>query len=138
MEPLIHYEKIREEIRAEYSLIASRLTWFVTSQSFLVSAFAISRANGFTWFSWFSTLLLPSVGLLLTGLTLPSIAGACRTIDAWHQKQRCFFADHPDFSNIFELQRALWVEQQGLLLPQLLPLLFAAFWLVIGVASYFL
>src|SRR5438067_2429619 len=42
LDPLIEYQRFRDEIRAEHSLIANRLTWYVTSQSFLVSAFAIS------------------------------------------------------------------------------------------------
>jgi hypothetical protein len=39
MDPMFEYNKIREEIRSEYTLITGRLSWFVTSQSFLVSAF---------------------------------------------------------------------------------------------------
>lgn len=138
MDPVFEYEKIREEIRAEYGLITSRLTWFVTSQSFLVSAFAISQANGFVWFHWFSTLLLPAVGLLIALLVLPSLIGACKTIDLWHQKQALFFTHHPEFCAALALNRKPWIERQGLLLPQIMPFVFVIFWLVIHVASYFL
>jgi len=138
MEPRFEYEKIREEIRSEYMLITSRLTWFVTSQSFLVSAFAISQANGFVWFRWFSTLLLPAVALLLTLLALPAIVSACKTIELWHQKQAAFFARQPEFREAFVLARKPWMEEQGLLFPQLMPILFAVFWLVIPIVTYFL
>lgn len=138
MNPVFVYDKIREEIRTEYGLITSRLTWFVTSQSFLVSAFAISQANGFRWFPWFATLLLPAIGLLIALLVLPSLIGACKTIDLWHEKQAHFFADYPEFQAALSLQRKPWIERQGLLLPQLMPFIFVVFWLVIHLASYFL
>src|SRR5437870_13920101 len=97
LEPAFEYQNIRDEIRAEHTLIANRLTWYVTSQSFLVTAFAISRASGFTWFHWFSTLLLPFVGFVSSALIFPSILGASATIELWHQKQRQFFERHAEF-----------------------------------------
>ena len=136
MTPDSEYQQIRDEIRAEHSLIANRLTWYVTSQSFLVSAFAISRGNGFHWHPWFSTLLLPLVALITSLLVLPSIVGARKTIQLWHEKQRAFFARNPEFSAAFELKRASWIETQGMLFPTVIPLVFAAFWLVVHLASY--
>src|SRR2546430_16780936 len=94
MSPDFEYEKIREEIRSEHALIANRLTWYVTSQSFRVTAFAISRGAGFTWFHWFSTLLLPIIGFVSSALIFPSILGACSTIKLWHDKQRTLFEQH--------------------------------------------
>ena len=35
-------ETVRNEIQAEHNLISHRLTWFVTSQSFLMAAYAVS------------------------------------------------------------------------------------------------
>ena len=137
MNPTYEYDKIRDEIKTEYNLLNSRLTWFVTSQSFLVSAFAISRANGFVWFDWFATLLLPIVGLLLAALVLPSLMAACQTIELWHEKQAHFFVNQPEFDHCLHLNRKSWLEHQGLLLPQIMPFVFITFWLVIHVASYF-
>src|SRR5438094_4527619 len=91
LDPRFIYQNLREEIRAEHTLIANRLSWYVTSQSFLVTAFAISRGAGFTWFHWFSTLLLPIIGFVSSALILPSILGACFTITLCHDKQRTFF-----------------------------------------------
>src|SRR2546423_15555296 len=96
-DPSFEYQIIREEIRAEHSLIANRLSWYVTSQSFLVTAFAISRGNGFVWFHWFSTLLLPIIGFFSSALIFPSILGACSTIKLWHEKQRILFEQHSEF-----------------------------------------
>jgi hypothetical protein len=136
MTPDFEYQCIRDEIRAEHSLIANRLTWFVTSQSFVVSAFAISRGAGFTWHAWFSTTLIPLVALVSTVLVFPSIAGARTTIRLWHKKQRDFFERHPDFQAAFQLKRAAWIESQALLFPIGIPLIFAAFWCVVHLASY--
>src|SRR5256885_16413110 len=102
LDPRFIYQNLREEIRAEHSLIANRLTWYVTSQSFLVTAFAISRGAGFIWFHWFSTLLLPLIGLISSALIFPSILGACETIKLWHHKQGELFQHHPDLRSAFE------------------------------------
>jgi hypothetical protein len=136
--PAFEYQTIRDESRAEHTLIANRLTWYVTSQSFLVTAFAISQGAGFVWFRWFSTLLIPAIGLLSASLVFPSIVGACETIKLWHAKQRDFFLRHSEFKAAFELERPAWIESRGLLFPKVIPVLFGVFWLVIHVASYFL
>jgi len=138
LQPAFEYQTIREESRAEHALIANRLTWYVTSQSFLVTAFAISRGAGFGWFRWFSTILIPAIGLLSSGLVFPSIVGACGTVKLWHAKQCDFFLRHPEFKAAFELQRPAWIESRGLLFPKVMPVLFGVFWLVIHVAGYFL
>ena len=138
LDPSYEYQMIRQEIRAEHALIANRLTWYVTSQSFLVTAFAISRGNGFIWFRWFSTILLPAVGFVASVVIFPSIVGACKTIRLWHQKQRELFQRHSEFDAAFGLQRAPWIERRGLLFPKLMPVLFAVLWVVIFIASFFL
>jgi hypothetical protein len=137
-EPAFEYQSIRDESHAEHMLIANRLTWYVTSQSFLVTAFAISRGNGFGWFRWFSTLLIPAIGLLSSSLVFPSIVGACETIRLWHEKQCHFFLRHPEFKAAFWLERPPWIESRGLLFPKVIPVIFGVFWLVIHIASYFL
>ncbi len=135
LSPSFEYQAIRDEIRAEHSLIASRLSWYVTSQSFLVTAFAISCGNNFRWFSWFSTLLLPSIGFLSSLLIFPSIVAACRTIELWHSKQTRFFESHAEFKKAFDLKRQSWVHRQSLLFPKLIPLLFGSLWLIIFICG---
>ncbi len=129
----MEYRQIREEVRAEHALLSNRLTWYATSQSFLVTAFTISRANGFTWHPWYSTLLLPLLGLCVSLLIFPSIIGACKTIRLWHGKQKTFFERNPDFRVAFDLQRAPWIQSRGLLFPQFMPILFGIFWVIIFV-----
>jgi len=137
LDPTFQYQSIRDEIKAEHSLIANRLSWYVTSQSFLVTAFAISRGNSFVWFHWFSTLLLPVIGFVSSALIFPSILGACSTIKLWHGKQRALFTEHNEVKVAFELDRPQWIENRGLLFPKMMPLLFGFAWSVIFVASRF-
>src|SRR5439155_19877495 len=125
IDPTFYYENIRGEIRAEHSLIANPLTRYVTSQSFLVTAFAISRGAGFKWFGWFSTVLLPVIGFVASALIFPSILGAIHTVKLWHEKERQFFETHRDFKTAFELRRPSWIENRGLLFPKIMPVLFA-------------
>jgi len=47
-----------------------------------------------------------------------------------------FLRGATEFKTAFDLQRASWIESQGLLFPDRIPLLFAAFWVVIHCASY--
>jgi hypothetical protein len=135
LDPGFEYQAIRDEIRAEHTLIANRLSWYVTSQSFLVTTFVISQGNGFLWFRWFSTVLLPIVGFTCSALIFPSILGAVSTITLWHQKQKEFFERNAAFKNVFFMQRPTWVERRGLLFPQILPLLFGLVWIVVLVGS---
>ena len=46
------FKLIRAEIHTEYDLIANRMNWYVTSQSFLVTAFALSGddRHHYMWF----------------------------------------------------------------------------------------
>ena len=135
LEPSFEYQTIRSEIQAEHSLISNRLNWYVTAQSFLIIAFAIAEATGFTWFRWFPRLLLPFLGLPCSLLIFPSIAAACSTIELWHEKQDDFFKNHGEFKNAFRLERKPLSHPVSLLFPKLIPILFGLFWLIVLIAS---
>jgi hypothetical protein len=137
IDPVFEFQTFRDEIKSEHNLIASRLNWYVTAQSFLIIAFAIAEATGFTWFRWFSRVLLPAVGFLASLLILPSVVAALKTIQLWHAKQEEFLKHHPEFKVSFELSRNSWLHEASLAFPKLFPLLFGLFWLVIGGASLF-
>ncbi|MGE5445145.1 MAG: hypothetical protein ACM3SR_11185 [Ignavibacteriales bacterium] len=137
LSPSFECQMIRDEIRSEFGLIANRLSWYVTSQSFLVTAFAISRGIGFNWYSWFSTVLLPALGLISSALIFPSIVGASKTINLWHQRYKRFLEQNPKFQQAFELNRPSWIHTLSLLFPTLIPPLFGLFWIVILTASQF-
>jgi hypothetical protein len=58
-------ENFRNEIQTEHTLISHRMSWYVTSQSFLVAAYAISFNQGHEGFHFFS-LALPILGGILS------------------------------------------------------------------------
>jgi hypothetical protein len=57
------YELIDQEVHREHNLISNRMTWYVTSQSFLMAAFAVSGSSNHK-FEWLSKPFLPVLGIL--------------------------------------------------------------------------
>lgn len=58
-------DTIRSEIQAEHTLVSHRLTWYVTSQSFLMTAYAVSWNHEHELRVFFKY-VIPSVGVLLS------------------------------------------------------------------------
>ena len=81
----------RSEIHFESTLLASRTSGYLSSQSFLMIAFASSMANtNPDWGSLFR-LVVPSVlallGLLTSLHAIPGIRASFDVIERWHHKQ---------------------------------------------------
>jgi hypothetical protein len=68
-------EAYGREIQAEHTLLSHRMTWYVTSQSFLFSAYAVSGSHGNAWGSVFM-IGIPVLGILLSELARRSIWAA--------------------------------------------------------------
>jgi hypothetical protein len=79
-------ESLREDIQAENTLIASRVTWYVTSQAFLLTAYATSWNAGFRWQSFFHQ-ILPLAAIALSALILASIYAATWAQDVYLREQ---------------------------------------------------
>ena len=77
---------LREEIQAEDTLIASRVTWYVTSQAFLLTAYATSWNAGFLWPSFFHQ-ALPVAAIVLSVVMLASIYAATWAQDVYLREQ---------------------------------------------------
>jgi hypothetical protein len=77
---------LREDIQAEHTLIASRVTWYVTSQAFLLTAYAMSWNAGFIWPQFFHR-ALPIAALVLSAVILASIYAATWAQDAYLREQ---------------------------------------------------
>jgi len=58
-------EAYGREIQAEHTLMSQRMTWYVTSQSFLFSAYAISGSDRNSWVNIFM-IGIPVLGMLLS------------------------------------------------------------------------
>ena len=68
-------DTIRNEIQAEHTLISHRMTWLVTSQSFLMTAFAIAGGPGNRLFPFVYD-SIPIVGIMLSTLAFFAIVAA--------------------------------------------------------------
>jgi hypothetical protein len=77
---------LREDIQAEHALITSRVTWYVTSQAFLLTAYATSWNAGFVWPSFFHQ-VLPIAAIVLSFLILASIYAATWAQDVYLREQ---------------------------------------------------
>ena len=77
---------LREDIHAEDTLIASRVTWYVTSQAFLLTAYAASWGAGFQWPAFFHT-VLPLAAVVLSALIFASIYAATWAQDVYLREQ---------------------------------------------------
>jgi hypothetical protein len=84
-------KSLREDIQAEDTLIASRVTWYVTSQAFLLTAYASSWNAGFGWPDFFHR-VLPLAALLLSALILASIYAATWAQDVYIREQSILLA----------------------------------------------
>ena len=69
------YELIDQEIHREHNLISNRMTWYVTSQSFLMAAFAVSGGQGNSVSCSFK-LSLPILGISISIIILASLIAA--------------------------------------------------------------
>lgn len=84
-------QALREDIQAENTLIASRVTWYVTSQAFLLTAYATSWAAGFQWPGFFHT-VLPLAAMILSAVIFTSIYAATWAQDAYLREQAALVA----------------------------------------------
>jgi hypothetical protein len=77
---------LREDIQAEHTLIAGRVTWYVTSQAFLLTAYATSWNAHFGWPEFFHR-VLPVAALALSVVILASISAATWAQDVYLREQ---------------------------------------------------
>jgi hypothetical protein len=101
--PPIKLEKLkyyREEDKHEWNLLSNRISSYITSQSFLVTAYAVSMGNQHPkWGSWFTLifpLILSFIGISTSYRALPGITGAVKVIELWHKKRDRLFLQNPE------------------------------------------
>jgi hypothetical protein len=154
-EPLdVKLEKLRfyrEEIKHEFNLLSNRVSAYITSQSFLVTGFALSLGNlNPQWGELFRQVFPPMLvllGLASSILVRPGIQGACDTIGLWHIKQDSLFENDPRMQEYRVLRCVVpcgqsdpvdLIHRRSLLFARWAPLLFAIAWSVFGVMSLLL
>jgi hypothetical protein len=77
---------LQDDIQAENTLIASRVTWYVTSQAFLLTAYATSWNQGFTWPDFFHR-AIPIAAIVLSAVIFASIYAATWAQDVYLREQ---------------------------------------------------
>jgi hypothetical protein len=77
---------LREDIQSENTLIASRVTWYVTSQAFLLTAYATSWNANFVWPFFFHD-VLPLAAIVFSAVILASIYAATWAQDVYVREQ---------------------------------------------------
>lgn len=79
-------QALRQDIQAEHTLIASRITWYVTSQAFLLTAYATSWTAHFQW-PFFFHRVLPIAGVVLSIVIFMSVYAATWAQDVYLREQ---------------------------------------------------
>ena len=70
---------VRDELQAEHTLISNRISWYVTSQSFLMAAFAVSLSTTFSNDSsqlYFFHNAIPFLGIIISVLIWLGVVAA--------------------------------------------------------------
>jgi hypothetical protein len=97
---LAQIARLGEGVKAEFDLIAGRMTWLVISESFIFSAFATALANyrpdhpvigGLRFLAW----ALPLVGMILAACVYVGIFAALSAIDALKSQRDRMMAGLP-------------------------------------------
>ena len=122
------YSYLREELRFEHTLLGSRMTYYMTSQSFLFTAAAIARGMHRHGVYWLSGALLPVVGIAASLVVLFSIHAAYGRMDQWRAKEKTFEGKHP-LVVVYPEDK----HRTSLLFTTLMPWLFTGVWIVFAV-----
>ena len=133
------YKVVRDEIAHEDNLAGTRLSWFLASQAFLLSALAIAdKGAGHAFPSMKNDFFFPLVPLLAisscTLILLGIIAGGV-VLRRWRRVLHAMIKKDPTLPAI---GRDGWIMQFGWIAPLGLPIVFGLAWiylLIAGLAS---
>lgn len=133
----------RREIHFETTNLSSRTDAYLSSQAFLVIAYASSMANLNPVWGMLFTMVVPVMltlfGVISSLVAWPGIKAACDIIDHWYHKQSGLlqsdpvigraYDDSPLFSNWESSDKG---HRPSLLFSKRTPWMFCAFWLCLG------
>jgi hypothetical protein len=125
-------ELISEQIESEHRLISNRLSWYVTSQSFLLTAFA-----AWAWqqlkpqWGCIPARGMPILGIATSFAIIPTLLGATITMQKWYTLLRKYVPKTTPLGRLIYLHRGAWIHWSGLIVPNLFPFFFLALWFFI-------
>ncbi len=136
----------RSEIHFESTLLASRTSGYLSSQSFLIIAFASSMANtNPEWGSLFRLVVptaLALLGLVTSLQAIPGIRASYDIIERWHHKQAQLLQTEGQVGLLPNHDSALFGEgnspaggqryKRALMFSLRTPIIFASVWMLLG------
>lgn len=101
----------RAELGFEFELLNQRVSSFVTSQAFLLGAFAVAIGLSRGQFEFYFVHVIAGFGILISFLISFGIKAARRTIHSWLLRQRELLADHAgrDFCRLRSPRDEAWI-----------------------------
>ncbi|AOX17247.1 RipA family octameric membrane protein [Kozakia baliensis] len=138
----------RSEIRFESEVVNGRLQALLTSQAFLVIAYATAMTGSTKRWGDSMVLLIPPLlallGFMLTFLAWPGIRAAYDAIARWENKQhelhkRCgYLSDFTLAPNDNDTRDMMKRAQEGALFAHRAPLVFLIAWAIFGFIPFYL
>jgi hypothetical protein len=127
------YEFLRNEIRHEDGLMGQRITWLVSSQSFLLTGFAIllngpsqARSPIYDHLREVLVTLMPIAGLAVCAVCLLAILGGLIHMG---RVRKLAGRHHPN--HFPEVQGSVLTRALGLSGPTLIPMIFIGVWITL-------
>jgi hypothetical protein len=106
----------RAEIKHELNLLSGRVSAYITSQSFLVTAFALSIGGTKRPSTPFLELAFPvtlaALGIIAALQARPGIMDACEVVRRWLEKERELHAQEPQLES-YRIERPVAVNRRG-------------------------
>lgn len=137
LDPLDHYRLVRSQIEHEDNLVSQRLSWFLASQSFLFTAYAITlngpvqlHSQAFEAKERLLMYLLPLVGIISAALIWLSILAGFRAMRALREDFYRMIGNRLP-SGLPVIQMTGGTLLGGQLGPLMLPVIFLAIWLIL-------
>jgi hypothetical protein len=130
-----YYSIIRGQIEHEDNLISTRLNWFITSQSFLFTAYAITCGNiqqpsaGIDHQRLSSLLfLIPAIAIAISGVICFGIVAGVLAMRSlrWQYQEHALTCD---VAHLPPVQGYRTTQVLGISVPLMLPVLFLLVWM---------
>lgn len=134
------FEIVHREIHAEHGLIANRMLWYMTSQSFLMSAFILSGAtpnHSVHAYFWFARWLIPMLGILVSMVIHRSLRAALQAMEILRNEAETIEKDHGLRAIPFRAlhKKAPSIHPDGIWPPKILPIVFLFAWVVVLICA---
>jgi hypothetical protein len=138
---------VHQEIHCEHSLISHRMTWYVTSQSFLMASFTIAASNSGNCTATTTSLLwltkfIPVLGGLTSMVTAVSLYAAIASMHQLKDKENEILKGLDEYIPFAKIRGNAdsfnSIHFWGMLPPKLFPIVFLFTWIYCGfmVGSY--